>query len=689
MSKIFNAKLYRDELKQLRLSGIVFAFVTLLITFLPPIAAMLSTTERAAGSVYYFYTAMLAPVLFAFMYIGGFFFPYHAFSFVNKRNSSDFYDSLPNSRLCTFTSVGLAALTWIVGIICVNVFAGYALWVWVYGGSLSGAGGVFGTLGFFLLGTVFVAACTMIAMGVTGTAFTNFITTGIILFLPRVLIIFFQQIVMDTARVITVASFGGLVNPANNFSSACLMMPVFGYGFDYVLARPQSYVYTGLLSLIYLCVAAYLFYRRNSENAEKSAPNRFLQHIYRCALTMPFVLILAYVIMAFWENNSVGQNIALILCIGAVAAIVYFVYEAVTTKSGKKLITSIPLFFGIAALAFIFAFGAKNIGMGLMKQIPVAADVQSVSIDDYSYNSQRLSKSTALYDMLTEKIKYSEPEMITDCINGLMSTVDDKTYTQYSTGSSGADYYRVTFYMKDGGVLVRRILLTSAQHESLWKIKSKNSDYINALKAMPDENTIESMYVESSTSSQLDEAEMKAVYSALKEDIVSNDTSFGYILNNRGEVNLVINGSLGSMPYQAIYKICSETPKALAKYMELSDNSKRLADVLNNVENLEADTNKYVTLIISYHDSTIGGQNYDFSTYDGTNTEQIKPVCDILLKGIERKPEAGLTSVSIYAGIESNNDVSEYTYEDGMISLLTDQEIMEIDKMYKALYPKG
>ena len=131
--KIFNPKLYLEGLDQLKLMGFILTLFTMLVTAIPPVAQIIDNLQYKSYTIGYSREVIdtvfaIAPAVMVFMYLGSYIFSSFIFSFGNKRKASDFYDSLQNTRLCTYVSFGLAALTWIAFIILVNNLEGIVLY---------------------------------------------------------------------------------------------------------------------------------------------------------------------------------------------------------------------------------------------------------------------------------------------------------------------------------------------------------------------------------------------------------------------------------------------------------------------------------------------------------------------------------------------------------------------------------
>ena len=123
-NKLFNVRLYLETLKRLRIIGIAAIILCLSVSALVPIYHMANMPRYDVYDVYDgissssmpFRTetiesnALVIPALVASYLMP--LFVFFLFSYLNKRNESDFYHAIPYTRGCVYTTTTLAALTW-------------------------------------------------------------------------------------------------------------------------------------------------------------------------------------------------------------------------------------------------------------------------------------------------------------------------------------------------------------------------------------------------------------------------------------------------------------------------------------------------------------------------------------------------------------------------------------------------
>ena len=135
----FCPHLYADGLKQLRLMGVLFTVATTLVAIISPIMTYLDflsyynpeNTYTPDEVTCYSMNPLLVLLFCAFAPL----MTLYLFSFLNKRETSDFYHAIPATRQCLFFSFLAAIATWsflILGISTVASVVAYAAFPQLY-----------------------------------------------------------------------------------------------------------------------------------------------------------------------------------------------------------------------------------------------------------------------------------------------------------------------------------------------------------------------------------------------------------------------------------------------------------------------------------------------------------------------------------------------------------------------------
>lgn len=314
------------------------------------------------------------------------------FRFMNKRNNSDFMFAIPNTRLSLYCSYLSAIITWIAAMVLAGLI-GVLLPAAIFSNYLNI---MYDTVFLFALSTFLcslqVISVVLIAMSITGTFFSNIVLSGMLLFGPRLFIFMLTSIP---------ESIPFIYETPNNFSFwSTSINPIFGFVFEIMLGLGTdssistifysvvSMIYSIILSVIYLLFAAFLFQRRKSETAGKSAPNPLLQAIYRITITMLYCIAVAVIILSECGEMT-DEMIFGIIVAYLVAIALYFLFELVMTKSLRKMWKAAPGLLIILVLNGVTIFGMRAAIHNAYQFQPTAEQVESISFIPQKFENGR------------------------------------------------------------------------------------------------------------------------------------------------------------------------------------------------------------------------------------------------------------------------------------------------------------
>lgn len=409
----FDLGLYIEGLRQLRVTGIIglISMVGIMLIMLISLGEYTLDEPRQFTGLNYMPWLILAFVGFMPLMM------LQMFHFMNKRNASDLYHSLPHTRSTIYLSLTAAVVTWVLALIFATVLTGMiGAWVMPERIALS-----YSTLLPWILycisASILVGGAIMIAKGLTGTLLNSIVLTGLILFLPRFLLSLF---------IGTIESNPIFASCISNSFTANTINPVVGmvfavFGMDYrmnvgeLAIHIPAIIYGFVLGLIYFAVGGFLFCRRNSETASQSAPNRLMQAVYRIlvAMTMCSVVIALLFVEIYLYSYDDMQIYPYV--IGYLAIIfVYFLYELLTTHRLKNLVKAIPTLGIIAVLNVIMYFGLVGIYNSAMNFRPAPDEINSVTVrpdivSDYGYMNYSDYVLTKI-----DGVKLDDPQVLKD-----------------------------------------------------------------------------------------------------------------------------------------------------------------------------------------------------------------------------------------------------------------------------------
>ncbi len=578
----FSFGLYREGLKKVRLIGIVAAVLCIVITALIPIVSIVEASRNPES--YYGGTnwgAYHAPIVktveaddFAPLLLILVFTPliiFMMFSYLNKRSESDFFHSIPYHRETVYLSFTAAAMTWIWGIVIVSLTVSGILWgVHPYA--------VFAVtdllqLGLaYLLSTAFIAGIALVAMMLTGTVATNLFLFVLIAGFVRVFGWLTTGCLEKLAPVYDISfSAGRFLDPSFSLPYKLIEKSFNSYNSQSFLSNPSLLVYTGVCALLLFIVAGVLYRFRKSEMAGNSAPNRVLQHVYRCAFTLPFVLMLVAQLLTRSRNTTW-------LIVNAVGIIlVYFLYELITTKKLKRLITAAP-FLGVLVVAGgIFAGSLLLITGGILKENIQVDEIKAVSMYIQDQNG-------GYFDAASADIEIDDRDALTLVAEKLRETERAQLdgYIRPPYGGGQYDWNRqwescnIRIRLKSGKVIGRNVWMRNAEKAQLEKYFISSPDYLKARTTLPDDSKIFSITADFQGKYDDNTEKIKELWKLFREEFDALDEGEKYELLNssgtyiRGEyAGFRINFSSDYGTFGLTVPVTSKTPRTLQRFFAI------------------------------------------------------------------------------------------------------------------------
>ncbi len=571
--QIFSLRVFLETLNRLKLPGIIFAVILILEAILLPLSYVINSTAPEGEITASTISALEAHPLLFLLLIASPILTYTAFSFLNKRSASDFFHSLPHTRFSIFTSITSAVFAWILGIGVVSTGLS-RLTLALFPAHFSVISGTY--LPFFItciVSAFLLSAVVIIAMSITGTILNNVVLSGLILCLPRYVILFITEGLLAnfpllprayisellTLNVNTVTGIGSYIIGANDGSISNIFTPV-----------PQ--IYTAALTLLYLVIGAILFCRRRSESAERSAPSRFMQAVYR--ITVATVVCVPICFLIFTGDVNPITDAFTIFILYLLAVLAYFVYELITTKKWKNLISSIPGLL-IVALINVLLLGAMSvITISEESFLPAPDEIEYVQVmneygngaslyDDFMYPSNFV-EFPQYADSLSSEVKISDPKVLEIVSSSLEETVKYVAYNGSVYNLYYGDYAKYpeyededkievyTFKIKTAtGTKYRKVRIHQDDSKYIMDTLSASPEYTEAWMTLPDpqRGTVQLTYAYECIRGDEAEAILKIMKEELKtvdftrwhDFAVSYKGNFGTISYSVGKLTLYVN----------------------------------------------------------------------------------------------------------------------------------------------------
>ena len=588
--KLFDPALYWEGIKQLRMIGIIFTVIMELEAVLVPIWNAIELRQRMTGGNWD--PVQNTPQTLGFIDVHPLiilsyclFIPLmmlYLFHFLNRRNSSDFYHAIPNTRLSLFFSFMAAVLTWaFFAIVLSSVSSLIGFWFLREYFSINLV-----NTGVMLFNTaaacLFVAGAIGIAMSITGTTLSNILVSLLIIFTPRLLLVVFTTTLTNLLPILSSSHWIPPLDPQYNVVTN-LIFGVFSGTATESLTFLGGGVYTMIVGFLYIGLAALLFRVRKSEKAGQAAVNRVLQTVFRLIASMLVCLFPAVSIVNSMLNPHqvhYESDLFSYFVLYLIAVLVYLLYELVTTRKWREILRSLPALPILAGLNFVFIFGIVGAYHSALSMRPQPEDIQSVSIVDseisrsYQMNDYQYGYySLAYFHMRTSDVRHTDKELIQVISDRLRLTCDaiEQNQINYYYNDSGYQWQQVIIRMP-GRTIHRNILLDSSSLERIASRLSESASYRDAYLNLPEaDNSM--VNIGSLTLKQSQE-----VYRTMRREVAQLDFETWYTyLNNPQSYDSVnfraldtamnLSGSYGTKQYRLSIPVPAFLEETCRQYM--------------------------------------------------------------------------------------------------------------------------
>ncbi len=662
--KIFSVNMFWQTFKQLKVVGILSMAVTLFFVVFPQINDALyylkhiklygeEQMDASAKMVYASNIDVLSITFILFTPI----LVLYVWNFLNKKNSSDFYHSLPYKRECLYFSKIAAVFAWqviihVVTYVCLIITFAifkdcFIVEMWM----------VFRVFLSIFIANLLCGSAISLACALTGNVFSNICLSGLIIFLPRFLCIMIEA--FATMKVPTVSDYQvfPLINDAHNIVAGYILRAFVQIDYNSLMFSVSSLVYTLILAFIYMGLGLLVFKFRKSEAAQKSALNKKLQ--VAISMTLGFVICFISVIFTFAEDEGDRDYIMLVVFF-LVAAFVIIVYELATGKKNHLLQRSVPSILMAYVLSLIFGVLVGTVADGMLEYAPKAQSIDYIKINGMSDNQASMYgyRAADYFDSIIEGIQIKDKqscEIVAKAIADNNSII--KNNKQYYKEFNSDNYGKMDIFVKDGLIGAnRKVYIKSEDINVIATAAGKEEKYRERIKSLPIAEEAAIIW----DSAYMDVKNSRRIYNIYKEEYYNMD--YEKILNHMVTPNPLIQMSLTfnskGKTYEAQLPITSETPKAAQSYVEYTNemciqkNSSEMNQVKEILEKLSAghsvSLSKHEGLSIDivnasieddnvienqYNTTVVGNQYNDTLIWDSSNQE----IIDKCITALEEK----------------------------------------------------
>ncbi len=582
MNNYFSKKLYVEGLKKIRVSGTAFSLIIILLNAILPIVGIAENRYHTTGTRVPDIVSpnMVAPFdLLIFILVP--LIVYDMFSFMNERSKSDFWHAIPQKRTCVYLSLMSAVLTWALSTIIVSTLVNSVLWSLARWYDLSLSTAIIGTLPYLVL-AVFMAGVMVLAMTVTGTSVSNFLVGVLFLLFFRVISIMFVTALEEYSNLLYadygIFKFFGV----GFFLPLSLLIGVFdGEAEVYTNWGPMVYYFAvGIIFLVLGCVS---YNKRRSQSATKSAPNKLLQHVYRFAVTLPFMFLVA--VMIIIDGYDSYQLVLMMLAI-----LVYVLYELITTKRIKSVVKSLPYIFVPFLCTVALSLAVIVVGNSIDNMDIDPDDVEAYSFTGYAYDYE---------DFVTMDVFVTNEEASEIIARSYKDSANaNEVFYDYMAQKKQDETYirqKILIKLDSGRVIARKVCFWESDYNKLKNILEKDPTYYAAYLSLPSPEEVTNVYVVDNYGHS--RQNMNALYKCFYDEYQTLSYGDKLVVKNsrRGGGTLAqlgVSGYYGRNNFNSSYFIDFERlPKTAALYFSMinedGDYASRMAALKRTVDRID------------------------------------------------------------------------------------------------------
>ena len=517
--KIFSIKLFINNFLQLKVMGILGTVLITLFSVLSIVSQgirMIEYTKEGISvngsmsggvSTTYLGAGDLWPLVLTFVFVTPVLM-LMAFSYNNKRNSSDFYNSLPYTRLNMYLTKLSAVFAWqIIVYVCAVVGIVFSIAVYkkyfVYSVS---------TITWIIIGTficnLLCGAVIALACSLTGSLMSNICLTGIILFIPAILRVMITSGISALFDYVSNIQVVPVIGVERNMISALIVGgSMNGIQYNEILLNKGYMVYSLVLAIVYAAIGYLCFVRRKSEVAGKAALGNKIHVIIRTIIG--FICMAVGFLLLLIERDIISMIIFVSLAVAAM--IIYELIAGDRSRLGFK--TGISSVIALAA-AGIFT-GLLWSGSVVMKAYkPETSKIKYAVVESSTYYRDYSGSFADYYNTKTSQYKIKDSDIIDVLVNGY-NHCKDKTHVELSQNRKNV--YTINVYFKDGIIGTRRsIALVEDDYKNLMLKLGADEEYQKIYLELPEYNNVTLTF---NNAVNLSDSDKQNIYNCLQSEI--------------------------------------------------------------------------------------------------------------------------------------------------------------------------
>ncbi len=427
------------------------------------------------------------------------------FDFMKERKASDFYHSLPVYRSAMYVSNFLAIFTWTLIVVACSLAATFITYGLIpvffvqYDNNLN-------TVLSFLVAGIYLSAVIILARNISGTRFTIAMTSLAIIIMPRAVIMFIYGMTHTICGEFLIEQTSIIWNPAYN-----VLWRFFGIFWNNELPIGATYIYTIILSLIYIAIAGVLFVTRKSEKAESIAITPVVQRVLSFVPPTLFCFLpIRYIIhMTYGSRDNSSAAFVTVVFLYIIAFFIYVLYEMITVRKFSLVFQGIKKAWILIVInVVLLSVISLNVEV-IRRQKPTAEQIGYVCLrSDPARIIIPDNRSDELYAIRFDDIAVKE--MVAEGLSNLGKT---NAYFNY-------EYEYVELLINYDGKDIYRQLLVDP--EKFGKALLGNKEFASILCELPEKDNLEKATLVKTASSRIGEtmtnSDMELIYKTLQEE---------------------------------------------------------------------------------------------------------------------------------------------------------------------------
>lgn len=453
--KFFSKELYFQNLKRSRVVGIGFLIAILVLNCLWGIGSAWSSSQYKTKEVV-ITGGNIAPLYFM-IFVLGIAMAYDAFSFQFKRKTSDFFHTLPQTRLCVFLTFTLSIFTWILLTLvatflsCALIWSAFELYSvdWsalfpMIAGAFSSCAVVSGvvSLAIMISGTGSSCAVYIVSLFVAPRAILNVFISFFGLYKHTILIDHtWLKYFVGMERTYMFSVFNTAENKMGYFEN------------------PSFTISLLIEAFILFALSGIIFVKRKSEAA--STP--FLYKPVHIALRTAIILSILSLTSILYSLTSILYINYFIIFL---SLLLHFIFDLISLKNAKKALTSLVWFLLPVGLCFLFSGSVTLSGklfdfFGPKESNVVAVSIHSSKIKEY-YDSLNFNEFNL-------NLWTTDEDAIKGALNALEESGKERAYYFDEAEHYSHDSLIIKFKTKLGKEHFRRIIFSKENYTALIK----------------------------------------------------------------------------------------------------------------------------------------------------------------------------------------------------------------------------